>query len=348
MSQGLWFSLDPERAHRVALNLLRVGGATAPGRAAIRARYGVASPDPSQATTLWGLPFRNRLGLAAGWDKDGLGLRGLANLPFGHIEIGTVTPRPQDGNPRPRIFRLKEDRALINRMGFPGKGADFVHQQLTAFMRQASDPERHPIVGVNIGKNKDTPNERAIDDYRSLMLRFAEIADYLVINISSPNTVGLRDLQARAALEGMLAALADARQTLTPDAARTPLLLKLSPDLTPAELRDAVDTALGHGIDGLVVSNTTLSREGLTSPHAAEAGGLSGAPLTQRADAVLDAVARQIQGRVPIIAAGGVMNVADYRRKLELGASLVQVYSGLVYGGPGWPKSLLREAGMAP
>ncbi len=333
---GLWFRLPPERAHATALGLLQAAGATAAGRALLRARYG--PPLGLEPVSVFGLRFPNRLGLAAGWDKDARGLLGLSAFAFGHVEVGTVTPRPQPGNPRPRVFRLEADRALINRMGFPGEGMDAVARRLAAFRKALPDPARRPVVGVNLGRNKDTPNDRAHEDYAALITRFAPLADYLVLNVSSPNTSGLRDLQARAALDAMLGAAMAARAEAP---ARTPLLLKLSPDLSPAALEDAVGVALERGIDGLIVTNTTLSRPDLKAPSASEAGGLSGAPLGPLADRVLADTVRLVAGKVPVIAAGGVMTSDDFRRKLDLGAALVQVWTGLIYGGPGWPRELL-------
>lgn len=331
----LWFQLPPERAHATALRLLQAAGATAAGRALLRARYG--PPPGLEPVSAFGLEFPNRLGLAAGWDKDARGLLGLSAFAFGHVEVGTVTPRPQPGNPKPRVFRLEADRALINRMGFPGEGMEAVAARLAAFRRTLPDPARRPIVGVNLGRNKDTPNERAHEDYAALIARLSPLADYLVLNVSSPNTAGLRDLQARDALDAMLRAALAAAPT---DAAR-PLLLKLSPDLSSGALEDAVGVALERGLAGLIVTNTTLSRSDLSAPAASEAGGLSGAPLKPLADRVLAETVRLVAGRVPVVAAGGVMTSDDFRRKLDLGATLVQVWTGLIYGGPRWPRNLL-------
>ena len=233
---------------------MRMAGGFAPLRAAVRTWF-AAAEKPVHA---FGLTFRNPVGLAAGYDKDGLAWRGLACLGFGHIEIGTVTPKPQEGNPRPRLFRLPEDRALINRMGFPGQGANFVQRQLIG--------ERPPrlILGVNLGVNKDTPIDSAADDYLVLMDLFAPLADYLVINVSSPNTVGLRRLQARQALETLLRALSTRRQEITRATGRNiPLLVKLAPDLNTGELEDALEAILNFNLDGVIATNTTVSRGGL-------------------------------------------------------------------------------------
>ena len=335
----LIFRSSPERAHSVTLALLRMGGAIAPGRWVVRALF-APRPDgpPVQA---FGLTFANPVGLAAGYDKDGLGWRGLAAMGFGHLELGTVTPRPQPGNPTPRIFRLVEDRAVINRMGFPSRGADF----LAARLRGSRPPGL--ILGVNIGKNKETPLERAGEDYLALLRTFAPLADYLAVNVSSPNTPGLRTLQSQAALEGLLRPLADERSAQARAAqGRTlgrpvPLLVKLAPDLTEPEVDDALAAILATGMDGVILSNTTLRREGLRSPRAAETGGLSGDPLRALNTEMVRRVARIVGGKLPIIASGGVMSPEDYRQKLDAGATLVQLYTGLIYAGPSLVKRVL-------
>jgi dihydroorotate dehydrogenase len=324
--RSLLFHLDPERAHSLTIGLLRLAGAVAPARALLSARFAVP-PQPVQA---FGLRFSNPLGLAAGYDKDGLGWRGLACLGFGHIEVGTVTPLAQPGNPKPRVFRLSQDQALINRMGFPGKGADFVASRLRG--------KRLPglVLGVNLGKNKDTPLEDAAQDYIFLMERFAPLADYLAINVSSPNTIGLRRLQARAALESLLAQVMHTRNALAASLEKpVPVLVKLAPDLSDQELDDALLPILDLGVDGVIAANTTLSREGLTSPLASQAGGLSGAPLRERSTQMVRQICQRTQGKLPVIGVGGVMCAEDFRLKLEAGACLVQVYTGLVYAGPG-------------
>jgi dihydroorotate dehydrogenase len=335
--RSLLFRLDPEKAHGLTLALLRLVGVLPPLQAVLR--RGFAAPQiPVQA---FGLTFSNPIGLAAGYDKDGLGWRGLACLGFGHIEVGTVTPRPQPGNPRPRLFRLPEQRALINRMGFPGRGAQFVARRLGC----ARPPGL--VLGVNLGKNKDTPLESAHEDYLALMEVFAPLADYLAINISSPNTVGLRRLQARQALEALLIPLMRRRQELRGRLGRPlPVLVKLAPDLTEAELDDALDALLNAGVDGIIAANTTLSRPGISSPLAAEAGGLSGAPLGELSLAMIRRIYTQTSGRLPIIGVGGVMSASDARARLDAGAILVQVYSGLVYAGPGLVQSILHDLAL--
>jgi len=316
----LLFLLDPEVAHQLTLQALRIGGAE-PFASFLRSIYSV----PKKPVRAFGLTFKNPVGLAAGYDKDALAINGLSALGFGHLEIGTVTFKPQPGNPKPRVFRLPEDEAVINRMGFPGKGADYVERRLLL-------PARNDvIVGVNIGKNKDTPLEEAANDYIELMKIFLPLADYLTINISSPNTVGLRRLQGREMLEELLGAIENARA----EAERTPpLLVKIAPDLSNEELDDAIGIILDKGMDGIIATNTTLARDGLKSKLREETGGLSGSPLTARSEAVLSRVLKLVDGKVPVISAGGIMSPDDAKKRLALGASLVQVYTGLIYRGP--------------
>jgi dihydroorotate dehydrogenase len=260
-------------------------------------------------------------------------------LGFGHIEIGTVTPRPQAGNPSPRVFRLLEDEGVINRMGFPGKGMDFVSEQVAVVRKKPCGA----VIGVNLGKNKDTPLEDAAQDYILLMRRFMRDADYLAINISSPNTVGLRRLQGREMLEGLLGALADERAAQVAQGVKhTPILVKIAPDLTDEELDDAVGAVLARGMDGIIATNTTLSRAGVRSALREESGGLSGKPLTALSDLVLEKVVKRVDARVAVIGVGGVMNPDDAKRKIDLGATLVQVYSGLVYAGPALARDICR------
>ena len=325
----LLFALDPERAHALSLQALRWMGAVPPLRA-LQRRVTPRVDDPVEAL---GLRFPNRIGLAAGYDKDARGLWGLAALGFGHVEIGTVTPRPQPGNPRPRLFRLVEERSVINRLGFPSQGAAAVAARLR---RRPADV----VVGVNIGKQRDTPVERAVEDYLALLDTFAPLADYLTINVSSPNTPGLRRLETGEELGNLLAPLTKRRDELT---RRVPLLVKLSPDLVPEDLDAAVNAALAAGIDGIVATNTTLSRAGAVSAHAHEAGGLSGALLTAASTAALARVAHRVRGRALVVGAGGVLSGADAAAKRAAGADLVQLYSGLVYRGP----ALVREAALA-
>jgi len=260
-------------------------------------------------------------------------------LGFSHIEIGTVTPHPQDGNPRPRLFRLVEDRALINRLGFPGRGADFVARHL--------DYPRPPdlALGINLGKNKDTPLEEAARDYLDLVRIFAHLADYLAINISSPNTVGLRRLQGRKALENLLRVISKERESIlsnNPEVRRFPILVKLAPDLTDEELDDALEVIIGSGMDGVIATNTTLRREGLFSLRASETGGLSGSPLLPLSLSVVKKIHRFTQGKLPIIGVGGIFNADGVQAMLDAGAVLVQIYTGLVFQGPGLVKQILN------
>jgi len=337
----LVFSLPPEEAHRLTLALLRLAGGFAPLRGLLSRAFAPRQPGP--AVEAFGLTFRNPLGLAAGYDKDGLAWRGLACLGFGHLELGTVTPRPQAGNPKPRVFRLAAEQAVINRMGFPGRGADFLARHL-----RGSRPDGL-VLGVNIGKNRDTPLESAVDDYLTLLRIFAPLADYLAVNVSSPNTPGLRSLQTRPALEEVLAPLAVERRELEGKLGRRiPLLVKVSPDLSWGELDDAIGVILAAGIDGVIATNTTTERTGIHSPLAAESGGLSGAPLRERSTQIVRWIAAHTQGRLPVIASGGVMGARDVLEKLEAGACLVQMYTGLIFGGPGLVKQALEGLNFPP
>lgn len=334
--RSLLFRLDPETAHHLTLQALRAAGNFPLSRWLLTQLYSV----PSKPVQAFGLTFKNPVGLAAGYDKDGVAIRGLAALGFGHVEIGTVTPRPQPGNPRPRLFRLVEDEAVINRLGFPGKGADFVSRRLLPHLVGRNDM----VLGVNLGKNKDTPLEDAARDYVALIRRFVSLAHYLTINISSPNTVGLRRLQGRDMLEQLLGAIRRERETdLTQRGGNPPILVKLSPDLYEEEIEDAVGVILDNGMDGIIATNTTLARQGLRSKYWGETGGLSGSPLAAGSEAVLRQVVKLVNGRVPIISVGGVMNPGDAKKRLALGASLVQVYTGLVYRGPKLVQEIVKS-----
>jgi dihydroorotate dehydrogenase len=331
----LLFRLDAEDAHQLTLRLLQLAGSVPGIPAVLRSQF--CLDRPALRVRAFGLDFSNPIGLAAGYDKDGGGLRGLACLGFGHLELGTVTPTGQPGNPRPRIFRLPDDQALINRMGFPNRGGDVLARRLRRHKPKGV------IVGVNIGKGKATPIEAAAEDYVLLLRQFAPLADYLAVNISSPNTIGLRRLQGREFLEGLLSALARARrETLSHD---RPVLVKLAPDLMDGELEDAVGAIQSAGMDGVIATNTTLARPTLGSPLRDEQGGLSGAPLRARSTEVIRRIHSLTRGGLPIVAAGGVFEAKDAQEKLDAGACLVQVYTGLVYRGPRLVRMILEGLG---
>ncbi len=332
--RALLFRLNPEVAHQLTLSAARLAGEVQPISALLSAVY----KAPSLPVQAFGLNFSNPIGLAAGYDKDGLAWKGLASLGFGHIEVGTVTPKAQSGNPQPRLFRLPEEKALINRMGFPGKGAEFVKLQL-------SRPRlKQLILGVNIGKNKDTSLESAAEDYLFLFRSFANLADYLTINVSSPNTVGLRQLQERQALDHLLLQLNLERERYyQPSHRKIPILVKLSPDLTDLQLDDALEVILANQMDGVIGTNTTLSRERIASPRAGEQGGLSGKPLFDRSLAMVQKVHARTNGQLPVIGVGGVSNATGVQKMMDAGAVLVQLYTGLVYEGPGLVKSILQQ-----
>lgn len=330
----LLFSFESETSHQLTLQALRVAG-NFPLSNFLLAQLYKTEARPVQA---FGLTFRNPVGLAAGYDKDGVAVRGLAALGFGHIEVGTVTPKPQAGNPRPRVFRLAEDEAVINRMGFPSRGMKYVSRRL--LRRRSAALRNDMILGVNLGKNKDTPLEEVARDYVELMKAFAPLADYLTINISSPNTVGLRRLQGREMLEGLLGEIQVERYKLQ---VTCPILVKISPDMSDEELDDAIGVILDKKMDGIIATNTTVSREGVRSNLKGEIGGLSGGPLKGRSEAVLSRVVKLANGRVPIVSVGGIASPDDAKKRLALGASLVQVYTGLVYRGPGLAKQIIES-----
>ncbi|HJO69495.1 MAG TPA: quinone-dependent dihydroorotate dehydrogenase [Rhodospirillales bacterium] len=316
--------LDPETAHEAAIRALRWGLVPRP-----RPRtYGVLG------CTLWGLEFESPVGLAAGFDKDAQVVDAMLARNFGFVEVGTVTPRPQKGNPRPRVFRLTRDGAAINRLGFNNTGSQAVAARLGARRRAG-------IVGVNIGRNAEIAD--AVADYRAGARCFAHLADYLAINVSSPNTPGLRALQTRDALEELLRAV---RDTLEREgrAGALPLLLKIAPDLDAEELDDVADVALAQGIDGIIATNTTLARpDSLVEQRRDEAGGLSGRPLFAPSTAVLAGMYRRTGGKVPLIGVGGIETGRDAYLKIRAGASLVQLYTGMIYHGPGLVASITGE-----
>jgi dihydroorotate dehydrogenase len=325
--RSLLFRLDPERAHRLAhVFLHRVSPATARRKRPV--------PPASLRLRALGLDFDGPVGLAAGFDKGDVSVAGLFALGFSHVEIGTITPRPQPGNDPPRLFRLPEHRALVNRMGFNNAGAEACAARLAALPAEA----RLGPVGLNVGKNKVTPNEDAVSDYLACIDRLHPYADYLVVNISSPNTPGLRALQEKDQLDRLLRACVARLRERAPG---KPLLVKLAPDLAPEALDEAVDVAVAAGVAGIIATNTTLSREGVSGhPHAKEQGGLSGAPLEALATKVVARCYARAGGRVPIVGAGGVMDARGAYAKIRAGATLVQVYTGLVYGGPAFVRRL--------
>ena len=331
---------DPERMHEWTLDALALAQNWAPGR---RILQQIAGEVPRQPVELFGLTFPNVLGVAAGYDKDARVAEGLALLGFGHVEVGTLTPYPQQGNPRPRIFRLPADQALINRMGFPNQG---VARALPRLRALAAVP-REWVLGVSVGKQKETPLAAAADDYVSVMDAVYPYADYLAVNVSSPNTPGLRELQGGRYLARLLARLVAARDELAEKerVLPRPLLLKIAPDLTRAEVDQILELALQSGVEGIIATNTTVARSGLSHRHRQEQGGLSGAPLAEASNELIAYVHEQAGERLPIIGVGGVFSAADLRAKIAAGASLVQVYTGLVYEGPGMPGSVLRAAG---
>jgi dihydroorotate dehydrogenase len=320
LARPLLFCLDPERAHELTLGL-----ADAPLRLGLLR----AARAPGTPVRAMGLDFPNPVGLAAGLDKNAEHVDALSRLGFGFIEVGTVTPRPQPGNPRPRLFRLPRAEALINRMGFNNVGLD-------AFLENLARANWRGILGINIGKNADTPMERAADDYAACLERVYARASYVAVNVSSPNTKNLRDLQENRQLEALLARLAAQRAQLAErHGRRVPLALKVSPDLESAQVQGIADAVRRHGVDGVIATNTSVSREGVTGlPHADEAGGLSGAPIRERASATLAALAAALKGEAALIGVGGILRGADAVQKLDAGAALLQLYTGLVYRGP--------------
>lgn len=317
--------LYPETAHTATMRLLKAGLVPPQPRV----------DHPSLRVRLWGRLFPNPVGLAAGFDKNAEVADAMLAQGFGFVEVGSVTPRPQPGNPRPRMFRLCEDEAIINRMGFNNQGLEAVAARLAA-------RPRHGLVGANLGKNKDT--EDAAADYEAGAARLAPLADYLVINVSSPNTPGLRALQGRAQLEALVGRTRAALDGAMPEPGRPPLLLKIAPDLAAEDLADIAAVALAGALDGLIVSNTTIARpESLRSAHAGQTGGLSGAPLFAPSTEVLRTMYRLTAGRLPIIGAGGIASGGQAYAKIRAGASLVQLYSALVYQGPALVTRIKRE-----
>lgn len=332
----LLFRFAPERAHHLTVKLLETS-LQIPGVATLM-RLLYHKQHPALQRKCFGLDFPNPVGLAAGFDKDGRYYEAMSHLGFGFIEIGTVTPRPQAGNPQPRLFRLPADEALINRMGFNNEGVDAMVERL----KKTRTPNL--IIGGNIGKNKDTPNERATDDYLICFDKLFHYVDYFVVNVSSPNTPNLRDLQEKEPLTALLSTL-QRRNKSFPNP--KPLLLKIAPDLTDGQLDDILEIAEQTELAGIIATNTTISRDGLTTPQAEVEGigngGLSGVPLRERATEVIRYLAEKSEGRLPIIGVGGIRTGQDAVEKLKAGACLVQVYSGLVYAGPGMVREICES-----
>ncbi len=340
----LLFLLPPETAHRVTTALLDLAAEIPPLRGLLRRLYCVS--DQKLERRVLGLHFPNPVGLAAGFDKNGEHIPGMACLGFGFIEVGTVTPRPQAGNPQPRLFRLPADRALINRMGFNNEGLGTLVERLRR-LREKGLPEG-VIIGGNIGKNKDTPNEQASDDYLRCFEALFPVVDYFVVNVSSPNTPGLRALQEKEPLTRLLLELQEKNRA---QSAPRPLLLKIAPDLTNEQLDDIAGIVRATGLDGVIATNTTIARSGLRTPvnelDAIGAGGLSGAPVRVRATEVIRYLREKLGAGPVIIGVGGIDSAAAALKKLEAGADLVQVYSGLVYEGPGLVREILRAVAAA-
>ncbi|GAA1348448.1 quinone-dependent dihydroorotate dehydrogenase [Falsarthrobacter nasiphocae] len=328
--------MDPERAHEIGFRMIRLAEST--GVSSVLRR--LTAPHPSLETEAFGVRFPSPFGLAAGFDKTGAGVSALADLGFGHIEVGTVTAQPQPGNPAPRLFRLVKDRAVINRMGFNNDGAEAVARRL-APLKEALErrfPRARPVVGINIGKTKVVALEDAVEDYRASARRLAPLADYMVVNVSSPNTPGLRQLQSVEALEPILRAV---QEEATAAAGRDmPLLVKIAPDLADDDVAAVARLVTTLGLAGVVATNTTITRDGLTTVarevEDMGAGGLSGAPLAARSLEVLRLVRAELGEGPAVIAVGGVTSAADVRARLEAGATLVQGYTAFLYEGPFW------------
>jgi len=324
----LLFQLDAEKAHHLTLSALQLAKVS---HLPVGSRY----TSPVQCM---GLTFENKVGLAAGLDKNGDYIDALARLGFGFIEIGTVTPRAQPGNPRPRLFRLPKAQAIINRMGFNNNGVDYL-------VEQVKKANYRGVLGINIGKNFDTPIERAVDDYVSCLQKVYLHASYVTVNISSPNTKNLRSLQDQAALDVLLDGLKNEQRVLAQRHGKhVPLVLKIAPDLVDEQIAEIAALLLKYEFEAVIATNTTLARDAVAGlPHAEEAGGLSGVPVFRQSTHVVAELSKCLQGRIPIIAAGGVVCAEDAKQKIAAGASLVQIYSGLIYKGPG----LIRECAHA-
>ena len=333
LARPFLFALEAETAHEITISALHAAGRILPA----------GTPEAAPPVEIMGLRFPNRVGLAAGLDKNGEAIDGLSRLGFGAIEIGTITPRPQPGNPRPRLFRLPEAGAIINRMGFNNHGVD-------ALAANVRNSKYRGILGINIGKNFDTPIEKAADDYLACLDKVYPLAGYVTVNISSPNTQNLRQLQGESELDALLGRLHERQQALADKHGRhVPLVLKIAPDLEAVQITAIADALRRHRIDGVIATNTTIERTGVEGLRFADQqGGLSGAPLFERSTRVVRALAQALQGEVPIIAAGGISSGEQARAKLEAGASLVQLYSGLIYKGPPLVRDCVRATADWP
>jgi dihydroorotate dehydrogenase len=332
----LFFAIDPEAAHDIVFRGLDVAAAL--GVAQLSAPHLPASP-----VNVMGIEFPNRVGLAAGLDKNAAHLRGLATLGFGFLEVGTVTPRPQPGNAKPRMFRLERSEALINRLGFNNDGVDRLVHNVTHSRYRG-------VLGINIGRNFETPNERAADDYVACMRAIYPYASYITINISSPNTKGLRDLHAEDAFGALLGNLKSAESALAEKhGRRVPLVVKIAPDLDRSAIEGIARLLVRHRIDGVIATNTTLGRDGVIDEEQADqAGGLSGKPLRDKSTAVIRTLAKALDGALPIIGVGGIFSGADAHDKIDAGAMLVQIYTGLIYRGPALVAECVKALAAAP
>lgn len=341
----IFFWFDAEAVHYFAMNSLKIICSVAPFRTLTSSLF---KPKNEESKELWGISFKNTVGLAAGFDKNARYLRELECLGFGFVEIGTVTPLPQAGNDKPRLFRLPKDKAIINRMGFNNDGVKIVAERLKDWknmqLRKTTQEQNNRlIIGGNIGKNKVTANEDAWKDYEICFRELFDWVDYFVVNVSSPNTPGLRELQEKDSLRKILSHL---QLINTQQTSPKPILLKIAPDLTPSQIDDVIDLAMEIKLDGLVAANTTISRENLVTSKAElekiGAGGLSGKPVTQRATEIVAYIHQQTKGQIPVIASGGIFTTDDANDKFKVGASLVQVWTGFIYEGPAIVKKILR------
>jgi dihydroorotate dehydrogenase len=340
--RSLLFLFPPESVHHLSMFLLNAVSCTKSGRRILRNVFTVS--DPALRKNVAGMTFKNPVGLAAGFDKNALYLQSLETLGFGFVEIGTVTPLAQEGNPKPRLFRLKKDNALINRMGFNNHGVDAVAARLKKWKEKSAESGNRELrIGGNIGKNKLTANEHAWQDYAICFEKLFPWVDYFVVNVSSPNTPGLRELQEKASLRKILVELQSLNKKKD---AEKPLFLKIAPDLTGSQVEDVIDLAMDIRLDGLVVSNTTIVREGLTTSKASlektGAGGLSGKPVQKKSTELIQYIAEKTGNQMAIIGSGGIFSAADAKEKTDAGAALVQVWTGFIYEGPFLVRDILK------